>query len=89
MEIPMVRDRAAAAAERWFFYQDIANLWKWARLDLFGTVLAYSGSAFATREACVDDARRSGYRGEIRSASPGLMRHPAESVTARTQFQGF
>jgi hypothetical protein len=85
----MVRDRAAAVAERWFFYQDVATLWKWARLDLVGTVLAYSASAFATREACVDDARRSGYRGESRSASPGLTRQPAERAGERSHSQRF
>jgi len=52
---------SAAAIDRWFFYQDMANLWKWARIDVFGTVLSYSGASFATREECVDDARRSGY----------------------------
>lgn len=59
----MVRD-SAASTERWFFYQDVANLWKWARIDVFGTVLNYSGASFATRGECVDDARRSGYREE-------------------------
>ena len=59
----MVRN-SAAAIERWFFYQDSASLWKWARIDVFGTVLSYSGAAFSTRDECVDDARRSGYREE-------------------------
>ena len=52
---------SAAAVDRWFFYQDVANLWKWARIDVFGTVLSYSGAAFASRGECVDDARRNGY----------------------------
>jgi hypothetical protein len=52
----------AAMIERWFFYQDVANLWKWARIDVFGTVLSYSGVAFVARDDCVEDARRSGYR---------------------------
>ena len=56
----MVRD-SAAAIERWFFYQDSAHLWKWARIDAFGTVLSYSGASFASRDECVDDARRNGY----------------------------
>jgi hypothetical protein len=47
--------------ERWFFYQDVASLWKWARLDVFGTVLDYSACAISTRDDCLDDARRSGY----------------------------
>jgi hypothetical protein len=65
----MVRD-SAAAMDRWFFYQDVANLWKWARIDVFGTVLSYSGASFSTRDACVEDARRSGYREEpVRTAT--------------------
>jgi hypothetical protein len=52
---------SAAMIERWFFYQDVANLWKWARIDVFGTVLSYSAVAFVTRDDCVEDARRSGY----------------------------
>lgn len=65
----MVR-HGAAAIDRWFFYQDVANLWKWARIDVFGTVLSYSGAAFATRDECVDDARRSGY-------TEDMVREPA------------
>ena len=49
-------------SERWFFYQNTANLWKWARLDMLGTVLGSSGEAYAVREDCVEDARRCGYR---------------------------
>jgi hypothetical protein len=65
----------AAAMDRWFFYQDVANLWKWARIDVFGTVLSYSGAAFATRDECVDDARRSGYADD-------RMREPAAHARA-------
>ena len=53
--------RESAVLERWFFYQDAAGLWKWARLDLVGTVLDHSGSSFETREACVEHAARNGY----------------------------
>jgi hypothetical protein len=59
----------AASIDRWFFYQDVANLWKWARIDVFGTVLSYSGAAFATRDECIDDARRSGYSDEAAHAA--------------------
>ena len=71
----MVR-HSAAAVDRWFFYQDVANLWKWARIDVFGTVLSYSGAAFATRDECVDDARRSGY---TEDRSPNPVAHAAAS----------
>jgi hypothetical protein len=56
--------RDATQGERWFFYQDAKSLWKWARLDVFGIVLAYSDAAFPAREQCVKDARRCGYREE-------------------------
>ena len=52
--------------ERWFFYQDAGGLWKWARLDVLGSILAHSGASFATREACVEHARQSGFGNEAR-----------------------
>jgi hypothetical protein len=64
-------------AERWFFYQDAASLWKWARLDVFGNVLAYSGSSFGSREACVDHARSSGYVDEPPFGRSGLGAPPS------------
>jgi hypothetical protein len=48
--------------ERWFFYQDAASFWRWARLDVLGTVLGSSAAAFDSRQACVEDARGLGYR---------------------------
>jgi hypothetical protein len=48
--------------ERWFFYQDAASMWRWARLDVLGTVLGCSAAAFEAHEASVEDARRLGYR---------------------------
>ena len=77
----MVRD-TAASIDRWFFYQDVASLWKWARIDVFGTVLSYSGAAFATRDECVDDARRSGYREE-----PVRERRSPARAAERRRFQ--
>jgi hypothetical protein len=47
--------------DRWFFYQDTAGLWKWARLDVLGSVLAHSGASFESRDRCVEHARSSGY----------------------------
>ena len=51
----------STVSERWFFYQDAAGLWKWARLDVLGNILAHSGASFDSRDACVDHARLSGY----------------------------
>ena len=54
--------------ERWFFYQDGGGLWKWARLDVLGTILAHSDSTFDSRHACMEHARSNGYD----EAEPGL-----------------
>ena len=78
----MVRN-STATVERWFFYQDVANLWKWARIDVFGTVLSYSGASYATRDECVDDARRNGYREE-----PLRDRRSPARAAERQRFQG-
>lgn len=53
----------SASTQRWSFYQNTAHLWKWARLDVFGTELGRSSCSFGSREESVADARRSGYRG--------------------------
>jgi hypothetical protein len=79
----MVRD-GAATMERWFFYQDLASLWKWARIDVFGTVLSYSGASFATRDECLEDARRSGYR---ENAARGLGAPVKRSTDRRTPLR--
>jgi hypothetical protein len=55
--------------DRWFFYQDTAGLWKWARLDVLGSVLAHSGASFESRDECVEHARSSGYA-DLASALP-------------------
>ena len=77
-----------ASKERWFFYQDGASLWKWARLDLFGTILGDSASVFGSREDSVADAHRNGYR-EDHSASgvtPTSAKHrPASTGAAATR----
>ena len=77
----MVRE-SAATIERWFFYQDVASLWKGARIDVFGTVLSYSGASFATCDECVEDARRSGYREEP-------AREPARATRPAPRANGF
>ena len=67
--------------ERWFFYQDGAGLWKWARLDVLGTVLEHSGGSFETRDACVEHACMNGYE-------PGKEPPRASVASARGPVRG-
>ena len=68
--------REGAMMERWFFYQDGAGLWKWARLDVLGTVLGHSGASFETRGACVEHAALNGYEKEPRSPEGSCLGAP-------------
>ena len=77
---------AAPNMERWFFYQDVAELWKWARLDLFGSVLDHSGAAFDSRDKCLDDARRRGYREDCRAETPLPSMNTERGERAITRF---
>ena len=73
-----------SSVERWFFYQDTAGLWKWARLDIVGTILGHSGASFATREECVEHARRSGYLDQ-RADGMGLVQELPVTAALRAR----
>ena len=70
--------------ERWFFYQDAGGLWKWARLDIVGTILGHSGGSFDTRDACVEHARQSGFDDIARPDALKLVQDAPSPVRART-----
>ena len=72
-----------SSLERWFFYQDAAGLWKWARLDIVGTVLGHSGTSFETRDACVEHARQSGYDHAARPDGIKLVQDSPPTAGAR------
>lgn len=77
----MIVKENPASMERWFFYQDAVSLWKWARLDLFGTVLGCSDSAFEAHEESFADAHRNGYH-------EGSLVSEATSSSAVRRFPG-
>jgi hypothetical protein len=47
---------------KWVFRQNTAGHWTWSRNSPSGEPLTGSYRSFDTREECVDDARRFGYR---------------------------
>ena len=67
--------RESAMPERWFFYQDAMGQWKWARLDVLGTVLGHSAASFETREACVEHAALNGYNEDQDSSRNTIALH--------------
>jgi hypothetical protein len=56
------KKRADRATDKWKFYQDEANKWRWKYI-MQGRTAAQAYSSFEEYEDCVDDARTHGYRG--------------------------
>jgi hypothetical protein len=87
LELTMIPRARQPLNDRWFFYQNAENLWKWARLDLLGTVLAQAEQGFDSREACMADARRSGYGAQLEEREVGGRRLGRRTRSANVQPQ--
>ncbi len=49
--------------DRWEFYKDNANLWRWRRTAPNGKIVGASTEGYVNRSDCVENARRNGYQG--------------------------
>lgn len=49
-------------SDRWEFYQDRLGEWQWRKFQ-DNKVVAVSAAGFASRQACIDDAKTRGYHG--------------------------
>jgi len=49
--------------DKWEFYKDTRNEWRWRRTAPNGQIVGASTEGYSSREACVDNAKRHGYRG--------------------------
>jgi uncharacterized protein YegP (UPF0339 family) len=58
----IAKERAACIRMTWEFYQDRLGEWQWRKFQ-DNKVVAVSAAGFASRQACIDDAKRRGYHG--------------------------
>lgn len=49
--------------DKWEFYQDNNNKWRWRRVASNGRIVGSSSQGYVNKVACVDNARRHGYNG--------------------------
>ena len=49
--------------DKWEFYQDSSNQWRWRRIASNGRIVGSSSEGYSTRQACVENAKRNGYTG--------------------------
>jgi uncharacterized protein YegP (UPF0339 family) len=49
--------------DKWEFYKDTANEWRWRRTAANGRIVGASSQGYANKSDCIDNARRNGYTG--------------------------
>jgi len=49
--------------DKWEFYQDSRKEWRWRRIASNGRIVGASSEGYSSRQACIDNATRNGYRG--------------------------
>ena len=48
--------------DKWEFYQDQRGEWRWRRTASNGRIVGASSEGYSSRAACIENARRNGYR---------------------------
>lgn len=49
--------------DKWEFYKDQANEWRWRRIANNGRIVGASSEGYINKTDCIENARRNGYNG--------------------------
>jgi uncharacterized protein YegP (UPF0339 family) len=49
--------------DKWEFYQDNASEWRWRRTAPNGEIVGASTQGYASKQNCIENAKRNGYTG--------------------------
>ncbi len=49
--------------DKWEFYKDNSNEWRWRRTAPNGRIVGASSQGYVNRVDCVENAKRNGYNG--------------------------
>jgi uncharacterized protein YegP (UPF0339 family) len=53
----------AGENDKWEFYKDSQNEWRWRRVASNGRIVGASTEGYKNKQDCIDNARRNGYNG--------------------------
>lgn len=53
----------SASDDKWEFYKDNAGEWRWRRIARNGQVVGACHEGYTTKQNCIENARRHGYKG--------------------------
>lgn len=48
--------------DKWEFYQDPSNKWRWRRTASNGSIVGASTQGYVNKSDCIENARRNGYK---------------------------
>jgi len=49
--------------DKWEFYKDAANVWRWRRIAPNGKIVGSSSEGYTNKAACESNARQNGWTG--------------------------
>ncbi|WP_418549723.1 YegP family protein [Parabacteroides goldsteinii] len=49
--------------DRFEFYSDNRDKWRWRRYSSNGRIVGASSQGYASKQACIENAKRNGYKG--------------------------
>lgn len=49
--------------DKWEFYQDSSNEWRWRRIASNGRIVGASSQGYVNKSDCIENTRRNGYNG--------------------------
>jgi len=51
----------AGTNDRWEFYKDPLNEWRWRRIAINGKIVGASAEGYKNKQDCIANAKRNGY----------------------------
>ena len=49
--------------DKWEFYKDPSEKWRWRRTAANGSIVGASTQGYVNKSDCIENARRNGYKG--------------------------
>jgi len=57
-------ENMAGENDKWEFYQDSADEWRWRRIAPNGNIVGSSAEGYKNKSDCIANAKRNGYTGQ-------------------------
>lgn len=62
-KVYILNKKEGFSLDKWEFYKDQANEWRWRRIANNGRIVGASSEGYINKTDCIENARRNGYNG--------------------------